>query len=228
MATSACISGDIIAFTSLNSNEKSKVESELSKLLNILDDKFDVYGRVIKGDYLECYIPNPGNALRIALCFKSLIKSLDFGGKHTDKRRHEKFKQYGIRIAIGIGEISRFDKSKGIIDGEAIYNSGRLINNTKATYNSERIVIKNTLFIKSPNEKFDANLEPMLELIDVLIRKATPKQSQILYYKLIGYSEAEIETILPIAQSTINTHSKSLGWNAIEKAINWFEHNVNK
>jgi hypothetical protein len=227
MKQAATISGDIVAFTSLDNEEKARVEKIIYSLFENLERRFNAYCRLIKGDYIECYIPNPQHALRAALSFKCIIKSMQMDKRISD-RRFNKFKRYGIRLAIGIGTINRFDSSKGIIDGEAIYNSGRIINELKATHNPQRIVIKNTMFIKSADKKFDESAEVILELIDVLIRKATSKQSEVLYYKLLGYNENEIEELLPISQSTINTHSKISGWNAIDDAIKWFEKEVTK
>jgi hypothetical protein len=139
-----------------------------------------------------------------------------------DKRLNA-FKTHGIRLAIGIGEISRFDPDKGIIDGEAIYISGRTISDINATYDKERIVIKNTLFIRTNDEKLYSGFEPILALIDVLITKSTAKQSNILYLKLMGNSEQDIAEKMNLFQSTVNEHSTSLGWNAIEKAVLYFE-----
>jgi hypothetical protein len=35
-------------------------------------------------------------------------------------------------------------------------------------------------------------------------------------------NETSISNKLKIAQSVVNTHSTSVGWNAIEKAVIWF------
>jgi hypothetical protein len=47
--------------------------------------------------------------------------------KNSDKEIKD-FKEYGVRVAVGIGELSIWNKKKGIIDGEAIYLSGRAVN----------------------------------------------------------------------------------------------------
>ena len=61
-----------------------------------------------------------------------------------------------------------------------------------------------------------------MALLDHTINKATEKQSLILYLKLLGKSENEIAKELGISQSSVNQHSTSLGWNAIEKAVTFF------
>jgi len=219
----AVISGDIIAYTSLSDADKPKIENSIGQLFQELESRFDVFSRMIKGDYLECYIPDPANALRVALLIKSFIKACALELDDSKDKRLSAFKTHGIRLAIGIGEITRFDRDKGIIDGEAIYFSGRTISDISATFDKERIVIKSTLFIKTNDERLTIELEPLLALLDILISKSTAKQSNVLYLKLLGNSEDAIAKKLNLFQSTVNEHSTSLGWNAIEKAVLYFE-----
>ena len=219
----AAISGDIIAYTSLSDADKQKIENSIGQLFQELQSRFDVFSRMIKGDYLECYIPDPAYALRVALLIKSFIKSCALELDESKDKRLSAFKTHGIRLAIGIGVITRFDRDKGIIDGEAIYFSGRTISDISATFDKERIVIKSTLFIKTNDEPLTGEMEPLLALLDILISKATAKQSNVLYMKLLGNSEDTIAKELKLYQSTVNEHSTSLGWNAIEKAVMYFE-----
>ena len=70
------LSGDIIASTSLTNEAKLILESELKTLISILGNNFSIYGRIIKGDYLEMVIENPEDALAIAIIIKSYIKAI--------------------------------------------------------------------------------------------------------------------------------------------------------
>ena len=49
--------------------------------------------------------------------------------------------------------------------------------------------------------------------------KATARQSEVLYMKLMNYNEEAISIKMNIAQPVVNQHSTSAGWNAIEKAV---------
>lgn len=219
----AVISGDIIASTSLNDSDRVVIESELKVLFKELENYFNVYSRIIKGDYIECVVPIPMDALKVALIIKTYIKSIPIKGKESSDRdnRFKFYRTYGIRLAIGYGELSRFDPEKGIIDGEAIYFSGRTISD-KSTYDKEKVVIKNTIFFQSNNQKLNEEFDVILSLLDVLIKKATSKQCEVLYYKLLGYNEDFISAKLSINQSTVNQHSRSAGWNPIEKSVKYF------
>lgn len=218
------ISGDVISSTSLSRSHKEGLEEGLSQLLNDLTHHFDCYGRVIKGDYLECVVPNPKHGLRVAMAIKSFVKTVPVALEVYDdrKRRAQKFKEHGIRLAIGYGTLERYEPLDGIIDGEAIYLSGREISSLTPTYNKERIVIKNTLFFTSKNDDYNERFEPLLSLLDVLMGKATSRQCEVVYQKLLNKEEPEIAQLLGIGQSAVNQHSTSVGWNAIEKAVQYF------
>lgn len=218
------ISGDIISSTSLVMEDRVILEEKLKGLLKVLKDKWGVYGRLIKGDYLECVCQNSAEALRVALAIKSFVKSFDpkKANNREDNNRISLFKTHGIRLAIAFGELSRFDPEKGVMDGEAVYLAGRLINQSPSSHGKERVVIKNTLFFTSHEERINEQMDPLMGLLDVLISKATARQSEVLYWKLLGFTESEIARKLGINQSVVNQHSTSVGWNSIERAVEYF------
>ncbi|WP_410005018.1 helix-turn-helix transcriptional regulator [Aequorivita nionensis] len=223
------ISGDIVSSTGLHTQDRKFVEENLNDLLHNLKQEFNVYGRIIKGDYLECVVPNAAEGLQVALAIKSFVKAIPIKIKtyKSEDNRIKQFKTHGIRLAIGYGELSRYKPEEGVIDGEAIYLSGREISG-ETTYNKERIVIKNTLFFASKDEKLNKNFQPLLALLDVLLSKATSRQCEVLYLKLMNNQEEEIAKRLGIGQSAVNQHSTSVGWNAIEEAVNYFKMVISK
>lgn len=218
----ATISGDVVASTALSGQGREVLEVGFHNLIKKLKKQFDVYGRVLKGDYFECYLPNPADALRVALITKCFIKSLPVDSSGGAKQ----FKTHGIRLAIGIGEISRFDDKKGIIDGEAIYLSGRLISR-QGDVSGRQKIIKSTLFIDATNKLLVSEFEPVFALLDVLLAKCTARQSEVVYHKLMGKNEEDIAKMLKISQSAVNQHSTGAGWNSIEKAVNRFYDVIN-
>ena len=163
----------------------------------------------------------PEQALTIALIIKSYIKAIVLTTE-IDSSRSKYFKNHGIRLAMGYGKLNRYDKVSEVIDGEAIYFSGRKISEERTTYNKERIVIKNTLFFNSDDEKLNENINCILGLLDVLVSNATAKQCKILYLRLLKNSEKEIANQLNIKQPTVNKQLSSIGWNAIEKSVSYF------
>ncbi|MDN3724070.1 fumarate hydratase [Aequorivita sp. SDUM287046] len=223
------ISGDIVSSTGLPTQDRTFVEEKLNDLLQNLKEEFNVYGRIIKGDYIECVVPDASQGLQVALAIKSFVKAIPIktAANKSNDNRIKQFKTHGIRLAIGYGELSRYKPEEGIIDGVAIYLSGREISGEK-TYNKERIVIKNTLFFASEDEKLNRNFQPLLALLDVLISKATSRQCEVLFLKLMNNQEDEIAQRLGIGQSAVNQHSTSVGWNAIEEAVNYYKFIISK
>ncbi len=221
------LSGDIISSSSLGVEDKQIMEQHLHKVLGDLEKHFESFGRILKGDYIECVIPNAGEALQACLAIKSYVKTIPISAASIkkDKNRAKLFKEYGVRLAIGYGELDRYDPIEGVMDGEAIYYSGRKINSL-STHNKERVVIKNTLFFSSKDEAMNKKWTTIMELLDVLFNKATQRQCEVVYLKLLGHSEDTISKRLGIDQSVVNRHSTNVGWNAIETAVNYFKESL--
>ncbi|MBD8490598.1 fumarate hydratase [Echinicola sp. CAU 1574] len=230
MRKATVISGDIVSSTSLVLEDRAMLEMRLRELLGALADKFETFGRLIKGDYLECVCKAPQDALQVALAIKSFVKSIEVqqADSRKDNIRIKLFKTHGIRLAIGYGDLPRYDPEKGIMDGEAVYLAGRLINQSASTHDKERVVIKNTLFFTSHEENLNEQFEPIMALLDILLSKATSRQSEVLYWKLMGKNEDEIAEKLGISQSVVNQHSTSVGWNSIEKTVEYFAKTLKK
>lgn len=210
----AAISADIVSSTSLCIEETIALKQRIEDLFSVLENKFPgFWGRIIKGDYIECLLPSAKDSFRVALIIKSCIKSFPV----AEPKKKKLFQTYGIRIAVGIGGMRIVNREHAIMDGEAIYLSGRTLSGMGAPN-------KNGTFIIEPADK---QLKPALQtvgmLTDALLNNTTRRQSEVVYYKLLSKSEQEIANILGVKQSGINQHSTSAKWYCIEEALNYFE-----
>ncbi|QKG80356.1 fumarate hydratase [Tenuifilum thalassicum] len=222
------ISADVISYTSLFEDEKRELETGIKELLSNLTkkyEKYSFYGRLVQGDYIECAIKSPEYALRIALLLKTYVKTFQFKKERGKRARLKYFNEHGIRLAIAVAPLETIDPENGIIDGEAIYLSGRAIKNLSSS-NKQKIVIKNTMFFCSSDKKQQEQFDTLLSLLDTIISKCSAKQSEVLYYKLLGLSEKEISEKLKRYQSTVSQHSTAAGWLSIEKAVTYFENTI--
>ncbi len=222
---SATISADIISSTALAPESKKILHEAVGDFIARLNDQYreeQFLGRMVHGDSIEFAIGNPRYALRIALLLKTFIKSLDLPGTPSANKRFRYFKEYGVRVAVAVAPLSILDPEKGIIDGEAIYLSGRTIKNY-STSGKQKIVIKNTMFFCSTGQEEQDRFDAIFSLLDKIIAGCSGKQCEILYYKLAGLSEKEISSKLNKNQSTISQHSTAAGWQAIEKSVLYFE-----
>ena len=96
----AAISADIVASSSLTLEQRIFLDEKLRELLCNLRTIFGIkkfFGRLIKGDCLECILEEPQMALRAALLIRTFVKSLDI--KSSDSH----FNDYGIAVVLGIG-----------------------------------------------------------------------------------------------------------------------------
>ncbi len=208
----ATLSADIVSSTSFSREGTIELKQKIESLFQLLGEKFPgFWGRQIKGDYIECLTPNVSDSFRIALIIKSYIKSITLPVIKQSKN----FQTYGIRIAIGIGGMRIMDREAGIWDGEAIYLSGRAIENMASPN-------KGTLSIHIKNNVHPA-LNTIAILTDALMNNATKKQSEVLFYKLLSVKEEDIADKLGISQPGVNNHSSSAKWYCIEEALNYFE-----
>jgi len=225
---SATISADVISYTALSEPDKMELEEGIKKLIGELSVRFkkhSFFGRMVQGDYIECAMKNPKYSLRIALLLKTFIKSIEFSSAADDQLRPKYFAEHGIRLAVAVAPLIRLDPKNGIIDGEAIYLSGRAIKSL-STSDKQKIVIKNTMFFCSRNNKLQEQFDALFSLLDTLLSKCSAKQCEVVYYKLLDFSEKEIAEKLERYQSTISQHSTAAGWLSIEKAINYYEKTI--
>lgn len=123
----ATISADSVASTALSIEELTYLQSEIRRFVETLSEKSEGknWGRLFKGDSVEIFLLDPHEALRTALLLKTLVKKNAL--KNDVDAKRNLFRRFGVRIAIGIGEMRMADKDADILDGEAIYYSGRAL-----------------------------------------------------------------------------------------------------
>lgn len=79
-----------------------ELNERLKKCLSTLELRYQgFWGRIVKGDSIECVMDFPEDAFEAALILKTLVKSFEPSDVNDSKR----FNRYGLRIAIGIGEM---------------------------------------------------------------------------------------------------------------------------
>ena len=173
----ATISADIVASTSLSVNETIGLKQRIESLFGLLKVSYpDFEGRQIKGDYIECVMQNVSNVFRIAFIIKSCIKSFSTAKNEKTKNFHTNAK----RIAIGIGGMRIVNTEQGIWDGEAIYLSGRALEEMSS-------LNKGTMSVHTSKKQLSAPLQTIALLTDAILNDMTMRQSEVVYYKLLGF-----------------------------------------
>lgn len=210
----ATLSADIVRSTSLQTDDLIELRN---RLLNLFDDlEKDYHGfwaRIVKGDGIECYIPEHRYVLRIAVLLKLFVKM------QADKCDcSEMLQKYGIRFSIGVSRGIYENRKQDIIDGPAIYISGRNLDIISRKTNVYSIVE-----VDGTSEEMNCFLDSYVAMVSNLVDSYSVKKAEVVYYKLLGFKEREISERLGIFQSSVNTRSTNAQWGLLNIAIKDFE-----
>lgn len=210
----ATISADIVRSTSLATKDLVGLRKSLWRLFDEFEKVYSgFWARIVRGDSIECFVPEYKDALRIAILIKLFVKM-----RVSRLDCEEELQRFGIRFSIGVGDIKYADKNDDIIDGPAIYMSGR---------NLDEISRKGNIFtafqIMDAPESFSNLIDTYVALLSNLVDTYSAKQAEVIFYKLLGYKEVEISEKLGIYQSSVNTRSTNAQWTLVNTAIKDFE-----
>ncbi len=208
----AVITADIIAYSRLTMEEQDSV---LSAIYETLEGKMNARTNVdssfliSRGDSIQIELDKASDALRVALLLKTGINQIAINKGNKNKPVID------VRIAIGIGGISKKRAYVNESTGDAYTFSGRTLDLMKKS--------KRTLAIKTCKEMFNAELETELLLLEVIMSGWTIYSAEVIYWKLLGFNEKEISIQLNKSQSAINQRNKAAGWHGIEPLLERFE-----
>ena len=210
----ATISADIVRSTSMQLKDWKKLRGQLIDLLDDFENDFSgFWARIVRGDCMECVVPNYQYAFRIAILIKLFVKM------QVDKYDcSELLHRYGIRFSIGIDFIDCADKEDDIISGPAIYLSGRNLDDI-----SRNNDVYSVVEIGRASNSTNAMLNSYVALVSNLVDSYSAKQSAVVFYKLLGYKETKISEFLKIYQSSVNTRATNAQWSLLHDAIIDFE-----
>lgn len=210
----ATISADIVRSTSLWNDDLIALRNKLRGLLDEFEEDYSgFWARIVRGDGIECFVPEYKYALRIAILIKLFVKT-QVGGFSC----HELLQRHGIRFSIGVGEIRYESKAEDIINGPAIYLSGR---NLDIIGRNENVFA--AFEVEGTSKPLNNVLDSYVALLSNLVDSYSAKQAEVVFYKLLGYKEVEISERLGIFQSSVNTRSKKAQWGLFNNAIKDFE-----
>lgn len=218
----AAISADIVKSTTLDSTDLFQLREELKRTIDYFDQKyknrssskldFGFWGRIVKGDSIECYLSEVNWALRVALALK-LKARLTVNNMECSADT----KKYGLRFAIGAGKFKTVDKEKDIIDGEPIYLSGREMQKNKKPSD------KRLFLMEDDRNDICPVMNSFVAMLDNMINKFSIKQCEAVVNMLLDYDRSLILDDLTIAKSSLSDRLKSADWQLLNNAIISFE-----
>lgn len=219
----AAISADIVSSTSLSSEDLSYLREELTELIKDFEMNYHTFcigtpinegfwGRIVKGDSIECYLSQVNWSLRVALALK--LKTKIFVAPLDCSKET---KTFGLRFAIGAGEFKKVDKETDIIDGEPIYLSGREM--------QKRRKINDKLMFLTEEDLHGVGriMNDLVVWLDDKVNDLKTKQCEAVFYKLMGDDNDVIQKRLSIKQNTLSSRLKSADWKMISSTVRDFE-----
>lgn len=210
----ATLSADIVRSTSLHTKVLIDLRNKLRELLDDMERNYPgFWARIVRGDSIECYVPEYKYVLRIAVLIKLFVKK-EIAGLDC----HELLQRHGIRFSIGIADIKYADKVEDIINGPAIYLSGRNLDEI-----SRRDSVFSAFEMDNVPKSFSHLLESYVAMMSNIVDSYSAKQAEVVFYKLLGYKEVEISERLGIYQSAVNMRSTSAQWGLLNTALKDFE-----
>ncbi|TAE86095.1 MAG: hypothetical protein EAY81_06010 [Bacteroidetes bacterium] len=217
----AVITGDIIQSTKLSIADKKRLIDSIDITLKQWQKDYGLQYELFRGDSFQCLVHNKAHALRVTIMIKTFIKSLNpsepgemrrVSGKNTSMLFP--IWKFDARMAIGIGNIDTVRPTLGKSNGDAFVLSGRTLDELKDKKQSIGIATTDT---------YQNELQTEIILLDYIVSRMTALQSEVVCWKLLGYTETDIANALNINQSAVNQRSNAAGWNAINTMIQRFE-----
>lgn len=209
------IAADVIDSTSLSRDDLLSLSDEVAWCF--ADAKCyissQLWGRLVRGDTIECCLQSPNLALRLALLLKCRIKA--WAGELNCSSA---LQNIGIRFSIGVGNMRIVDPQIDIMDGEAIYIAGRNLNKLAG------ISSTSAFGFAAVDRNLTELINISISLLDDLINSLSAKQSAVIYHLLLGRNQTEIARLLFISQSSVNSRAQKAEWRLIVDTLRVYEH----
>ena len=210
----ATISADIVRSTSMNTEDLIVLRNRLRDLFQDFEEDYPgFWARIVRGDSIECVVPNYNDVLRIAILIKLYVKM-----RVSEFECSEMLQRYGIRFSIGVADIKYADKKEDIINGQAIYLSGRNLDEI-----SRRENIMTAFEIGQAPKPLSNLLDSYVAMVSGIVDSYSAKQAEVVFLKLLGFKEMEISERVGISQSSVNTRAANAQWGLLNTAIKDFE-----
>lgn len=210
----ATISADIVRSTSMNTEDLIVLRNRLRDLFQDFEEDYPgFWARIVRGDSIECVVPDYNDALRIAILIKLYVKM-----RVSEFECSEMLQRYGIRFSIGVADIKYADKKEDIINGPAIYLSGRNLDEI-----SRRENIMTAFEIGQAPKPLSNLLDSYVAMVSGIVDSYSAKQAEVVFLKLLGFKEIEISERVGISQSSVNTRAANAQWGLLNTAIKDFE-----
>ena len=199
----------------MNTEDLIVLRNRLRDLFQDFEEDYPgFWARIVRGDSIECVVPNYNDALRIAILIKLYVKM-----KVSEFECSEMLQRYGIRFSIGVADIKYADKKEDIINGPAIYLSGRNLDEI-----SRRENVMTAFEIGQAPKPLSNLLDSYVAMVSGIVDSYSAKQAEVVFLKLLGFKEIEISERVGISQSSVNTRAANAMWGCCIRQLRILKH----
>lgn len=197
----AVISADIIGSSTMSPATRKKLQSLLDSFGALAAGTWpDFAMEQYRGDSLQAILTNNRAAsLGAALLLQSAMVKNNFG----------------IRTAIGVGEISYQGKNIVTSDGTAFQVSGPFLDQLRKT--------GELIFINFDNPDYIDEWPIHSASLDYIIKRWSAQQAEAVYFQLQGYTQQQMAKQLKITQPSVHQRLQGAGWPVVQKILQRFE-----
>lgn len=195
------ITGDVINSSGITAPARKKLQQTIDECVEHCTKKWpDLAAQQYRGDSVQITMTTSRNyILRVALLLQSNLIS----------------HQFGIRIAVGLGEISYESKDVVTSDGSAFRASGPYLDEMKKR--------SELLSVAGLSDEFTNEWQVHSASLNFLISKWSQQQAEAVYLQLSDLTQDEIASQLKIAQPSVHQRLQLAGWPALQKILQRFE-----
>ncbi|HEX2619940.1 MAG TPA: hypothetical protein VHL11_07330 [Phototrophicaceae bacterium] len=194
------LTGDIVNSTLLDPQQEKKLIRLMQQLL--AEHKHEFF----RGDSFQAYVREPALALKLALQCRTAAIGLN---------PEQAPAVSDVRISIGIGNVESPVRVLATAKGDAFLMSGRALDTLSKT--------EGRLVIVTENKLANHALGIMSDYINSIYKQMTPKQAEVIFELLKGYSQQHVADKLNRSKSTISQHVTAGRWEEIENILNKYE-----
>lgn len=212
MQVQGVITGDIVDSTKVESNKRTELLSAIKDMTADINQYIDnsVKIEIYRGDSFQIIIPNPLEALRIAV-----LTRLGLQCRTPDTKNKKRQENWDARISLGIGSISFNSSTIVESDGEAFRNSGREFD---LLGKNERMAVS------TPWTEINEELKVSTKFADILISNWSYSQAEVVYYYLLErITQKELAKKLGLSPQALNKRLVGAKVDAIELYLTRFE-----
>jgi hypothetical protein len=196
----AVLTGDIIRSTDLASEKREQLQTVLHRTFAQVSKQVSSFrAEQFRGDSFQAVIDSrPTDALRALLLIQAHLRVQDFG----------------VRIALGLGDIGYESDSILTSDGTAFQTSGPALDDIKKR--------NQFLAVSGPSDSFNQEWRVHALTLSYLLERWTIAQAEAVLGQLQGFTQEETARQLHIKQPAVQQRLQATGWPLMEAILERF------